>query len=695
MQKAIILLSMLASQLVLAASPGGVAGENLNSLELWLRADVGVEATGGGVDAWDDQSEFTSNNVSQGTSNKRPIVGDDLAVDGETLNFNPTVMFDGSNDLLSTSTLQLDDGASIFAVAFNGLQSGGGSQFKPFIISQDGHGGSDQDEGFLLVAGRSDDNDGDVLFVPPHSASGDAEETTDFGDRTNRASMWLGLDDINNQDFVYRNGELRASNLSVPADPGAPYTTGYDIGGSSVSSGRQYVGAISEIIAFDEKLSAGKIAKVNSYLGIKYGITIFQQDYILSDDSLVWDYTNNTSYHNDVAGLATDSGSGLEQKISRSYTTDAANQAFSITMSTENIFDTLNTDPARPVALADKSALVWGHNGGTTAFNVSLMSAGDNKRINRIWRSQQTGTANSVFITIPKAVYDDGAGSPVPGKKFLLISSSEFQNSGGTLDTTSFEAVELIPHATNDYYSAEITFTGQQYFTLAIAPDPFLISIKRNSGANEAVDENATSLEYLFSFSEDVTNVDVADFIKTGDANALFDISSVSQVSGDASKYVVVYSRNATSISGTLDNYPIGVMLDSGFSIDEGTGLSAVGRDTTVGAISGVAGTTNESYNLDGDFDNDGTVNIDEEPGAENNQCLPTPNEGSCDADGDGVTNENEVAGEEHNPCAPVSGQACTAITTIKNYADNNGGSTAPTLSDFNQKLKFFTTSSF
>ena len=117
MQKAIILLSMLASQLVLAASPGGVAGENLNSLELWLRADVGVAATGGGVDTWDDQSEFTSNNVSQGTSNKRPIVGDDLAVDGETLNFNPTVMFDGSNDLLSTSTLQLDDGASIIAVA--------------------------------------------------------------------------------------------------------------------------------------------------------------------------------------------------------------------------------------------------------------------------------------------------------------------------------------------------------------------------------------------------------------------------------------------------------------------------------------------------------------------------------------------------------------------------------------------------
>ena len=201
-----------------SASPGGVT----DSLELWVRADSGVTVSNGGVDEWSDQSTL-SNDASQVTSNKRPVLSDDLSVDGETLNFNPSVVFDGSNDLLDVPNLQLDDGASIFAVAFNGQQGSGGSQFKPFIISKDDHDATDEDKGFLLIAGRSNSNDGDVFFIPPHSNStADEFVFDDVTERSNRSAMWLGLDDTNDQSFIYRNGELKDSNLNVPTDPGAP-----------------------------------------------------------------------------------------------------------------------------------------------------------------------------------------------------------------------------------------------------------------------------------------------------------------------------------------------------------------------------------------------------------------------------------------------------------------------------------------
>ncbi len=403
-----------------SASPGGVT----DSLELWVRADSGVTVSNGGVDEWSDQSTL-SNDASQVTSNKRPVLSDDLSVDGETLNFNPSVVFDGSNDLLDVPNLQLDDGASIFAVAFNGQQGSGGSQFKPFIISKDDHDATDEDKGFLLIAGRSNSNDGDVFFIPPHSNStADEFVFDDVTERSNRSAMWLGLDDTNDQSFIYRNGELKDSNLNVPTDPGAPYTTGYDIGGTEFSTERFYKGGIAEIIAFDEKLSPANIAKVNSYLGIKYGITLYQQDLVLSDDTMLWDYSENTAYHNDVAAIATDTGSELQQKISRSYTNTLADQAFSISMSMENTFNTLNNDAGRTLAMADKSGLVWGRNSGDTGFGISLLSSGDNKRINRIWKTQQTGTASSVFIAIPGAVYfdqslDGGNGAVKPGEKLL------------------------------------------------------------------------------------------------------------------------------------------------------------------------------------------------------------------------------------------------------------------------------------
>ena len=149
MNKVVYFSLIFISQIAFSASPGGVD----DSLELWLRADQGITTLSGRVRYWNDQSELTSNHSGQYYYSKRPSVGHNLAVEGQTLNFNPTVAFDGVNDLLVVKKLQLDDGASIFAVGFNGLQGATGSQFKPFIISEDAHGANTQDEGFLLVAG--------------------------------------------------------------------------------------------------------------------------------------------------------------------------------------------------------------------------------------------------------------------------------------------------------------------------------------------------------------------------------------------------------------------------------------------------------------------------------------------------------------------------------------------------------------
>lgn len=80
-------------------------------LELWLRADNGVNVEGGSVESWADGSSF-HRNAGQTAANYRPK----LELDG--LNGKPTIVFDGVDDSLDLPEMENDfsAGVSMFSV---------------------------------------------------------------------------------------------------------------------------------------------------------------------------------------------------------------------------------------------------------------------------------------------------------------------------------------------------------------------------------------------------------------------------------------------------------------------------------------------------------------------------------------------------------------------------------------------------
>lgn len=97
---------------------------------------------------------------------------------------------------------------------------------------------------------------------------------------------------------------------------------------------------------------------IRSYLAIKYGMTLpssgtYLQNYILSNNSVVWSMSSGAGYTNNITGIARDDGMGLLQKKSQSIT------------------DTGDIIVSVP-SLANNSALMWGNNNASyTAWSTS------------------------------------------------------------------------------------------------------------------------------------------------------------------------------------------------------------------------------------------------------------------------------------------------------------------------------------
>jgi hypothetical protein len=80
------------------STPATILGANLL---VWLRSDLGVTESGGVVSTWADQSG-NGHNFTQGTAANRPAYN---ATGGP--NSTPSILFDGANDGLINSTLNL------------------------------------------------------------------------------------------------------------------------------------------------------------------------------------------------------------------------------------------------------------------------------------------------------------------------------------------------------------------------------------------------------------------------------------------------------------------------------------------------------------------------------------------------------------------------------------------------------------
>ncbi|GEM_PF-5402705 len=166
---------------------------------------------------------------------------------------------------------------------------------------------------------------------------------------------------------------LNGNTLDKTADNTTQFAT-------DTSGGRYYIGAghssrfngmIAETILFDRKLNDDERSKVNSYLALKYGLTLKDDndnsiDYVASDGSPMWEANNNEGYGNRITGIGRDENGNLSQKQSISQINGA-----NLTIALGN--EIKETNQANSEAIAnDKSFFIFSDNGMSTAFHSEI-----------------------------------------------------------------------------------------------------------------------------------------------------------------------------------------------------------------------------------------------------------------------------------------------------------------------------------
>ncbi|WP_405081055.1 S-layer homology domain-containing protein [Paenibacillus chitinolyticus] len=415
--------------------PGGVSG----NLHLWLRAEEGVKVENGKVSEWKDQSGH-NHDFSQTDVTKQPAYNDE----SNRLNFNKALTFDGSDDFLRNANGILGTGTSY-------------NNFNVFVISGIGN---DNNSIFWENAGG-----GRFQVHLPYGGVVYWDAGNQQGQRmaTSAGSVVQGTYYIWNFNYgtngsadpgqsIYRNGE---SLTSKPGKSGDPAITG---NGSPMFLGKEHVdssyyrGQVGEYIFYSGPLTLTERQKINSYLAIKYGVSLNNVNYLDSGNNVIWQADAN--YNKNIAGIARDDGQGLQQKQSRS-----ANDASKLTIGLGALSE---KNEAITEELQDNQSLVWGDNGKTLVFNTPMGTTNKNYA-DRIWKVQNTNDVGDVQVTIAK--------SAIPADATLVVSDSADFKGAKEYALTEISSNGVAYYTT----TTKVALTDGHFFTFAI-PMPVIDS---------------------------------------------------------------------------------------------------------------------------------------------------------------------------------------------------------------------------
>lgn len=231
-------------------------------------------------------------------------------------------------------------------------------------------------------------------------------------------------------------------------------------------------GRIVEVVSYSSKnADTPQRNKIESYLAIKYGITLgingISQDYINSNGTTIWNASINSPYDYDIAGIGRDDLSDLEQKQSKSV-----NDGAIVTISLNNtaLTNNLNTGTFN----ASNDFLVWGNNGENTnasTNNITLNLDSETTTsvtdiMNRKWKIIETTTNDIDNVEVSILESDlDGLPQLTTNDTYVMLVSDD-ANFTANLETVVLDANTFNGMATR---AATYNFDGTKYFTFGIA----------------------------------------------------------------------------------------------------------------------------------------------------------------------------------------------------------------------------------
>lgn len=357
-------------------NPGGI-GLYPN---IWLDASAGVETIDGKVATWTSQAT-EGGDCSQRSASSRP----GLTVAG--LNYRPTISFDGSDDRLITADAH---GAITtdyhFFLVMNKLDE---KKYQTLMAYQK------DDWGLLHSYGESGGNNAYTVYShsPPYW------RWNRDGTHPISSTPQLLTASFSNTGGIayYADGESKGSHDITPTLSHLPEGSRLVLGcrgvnGSTTEFDAHYQGDIAEVIFFNEALSESERQKIQTYLAIKYGISL-THDYIASDGTVVWDYSSMTAYNHAIVGIGKDLVGNLYQKQSKSVEPDVILSIAKGSLATTH-------EGNNGIISDDETFLLAGSNNGSLLFdNGSITGPSGYPCLNRVWKSVKTGDVGNVSLS--------------------------------------------------------------------------------------------------------------------------------------------------------------------------------------------------------------------------------------------------------------------------------------------------------
>ncbi|CAN5441032.1 hypothetical protein BH09BAC3_BH09BAC3_30300 [soil metagenome] len=422
---------------IYAQSPGGISG----SLRWWLKADAGVLNTalapavnGDAVGRWTDQSTI-ANNATQPTAGLAPIYTTNAINGYPSLRFNGAKFLDGTTAPGISGTTGFDYFMVFKQTSFTpgGTANGSGD----YIL--DRTSASTPLTSFKIV------NTDKYFFQQRDDASNIGGPVSSLPVNTSRFVIA----------HFYRNAgygvRMNGGNNATSGDNGALTAPILRIGRHATNGTGGIVGDITEMAIYNSPLPAASYSRIQSYLAIKYGITLDQTiatNYVSSAGVVVYPATTTHDlFDNDIAGIAVDTGSGLAQQTSQSQNANSLVSFFS----------------PSPV-LSNGQFMLWGHNSPAIG-NSSDAPAGYSNRLSRVWRVAKTGTTSTVSVSFDLTGLGISLADPT---KFALLIDGD----GVFSDAVAWTAGRTIVGNVVTFTTAPIA--DGEYFSLAtdLVPGP-------------------------------------------------------------------------------------------------------------------------------------------------------------------------------------------------------------------------------
>lgn len=379
------------------AAPGGLG----SNTALWLDANTGVTQSAGNVTAWADQSQLNNHVTTVNGTNPTLVTN--------SINSFPVVSFGGAGGLQGS-----------FGTAITSTSA------SAFIVTKVATASTNPSGIFSIAASASIDStstNNAIFFTRGTNSLATIRNSATLGNYANASALGqyhLATSIISStagKDSFFVEG--RAATTATVASS-ALNSTRYSIGSrlAAATAGRYLNGQIAEVALFNRQVTNAERAQVESYLAVKYGLTLNQttaQNYVASNGVVYWSASANGTYKNNIFGVGKDNVSNLNMTQSVSINTNL-----------------LSINSAS--GLGFYSYLMFSdNNAGNTVAAAAGLPNNINAKLATVWRTSQTGvrtSANFVFNTSSTSFgyYAPIASSMTP---FMLIDS----DANGTYET--------------------------------------------------------------------------------------------------------------------------------------------------------------------------------------------------------------------------------------------------------------------